>query len=170
MAGFRGRAGELTVRVASGNAMRWTALSRVLIGAEGEASPVSFRIEHARGYRDRLVLKLAGVDDAQAADRLRGRLVLAPAEEVPGLGDAEHFVVRLVGLAVLDERGEMVGTIRDVVETGGVDLLVVEQEDREEILVPLARAFVPRIDEASGVVHVRLPEGLRGLNRRGGPA
>lgn len=140
-------------------------MTRVFIGTEGQ-EPTIFRVERARGYGDKLVLKLLGIDDPNAAEALRGRIVLAPPEEVPPLAEGEHFVAHLVGLTVLDERGEAIGAIVDVRATGGTDLLVIEEKDGEELLVPLAKDVVPTIDEVAGVVHVRLPEGLRRLNRR----
>lgn len=132
----------------------------------GFRAAVSFAVEAARSYRDRLVLKLRGVDDATAASALKGRWVFAPAEEVPQLPRDVHYQSRLVGLQVLEESGRPVGRIVDVVGTGGVDLLVVEGEDAEEILIPLAREIVLSVNESEGVAKVRLPEGLLALNRR----
>ena len=134
----------------------------------GFRAALSFAVEAARSYRDRLVLKLCGVDDATAASALRGRWVFAPAEEVPQLPRGVHYLARLVGLQVVEESGRAVGRIVDVLGTGGVDVLVVEGEDAEEVLIPLAREFVRSVNEKEGVANVRLPEGLLALNRREG--
>jgi 16S rRNA processing protein RimM len=162
----------LTVKVASGDASRWQGLRRVLldgdIGPDGAGE--SREVERARFYRDRLVLKLRGVDGADAANALRGRLILAPPEEVPALPEGVHYAARLVGLAVSDETVGPLGKIVDVAGIGGADLLVVEDEEGKEILVPFARDIVREVSERDGVVRVRLPEGLAGLNRGGGDA
>ncbi len=159
----------MTVRVSSGVADRWVGLENVLVADPAEAAETRrYQVERARGYRDRLVLKLRGVDDATAADALRGRWIVAPADEVPELPPGEHFVARVVGLRVVDERGAILGTVRDVQATGGTDLLVVEASDGEEILVPLASEFVLAIDRSEGTVRVTLPEELFALNRREG--
>jgi len=164
--GFRGNAGEMTVRVASGEATRWVGLKNVLLsGTDGSKEPRRYEVERARGYRDRLVLKLRGVDDAGAAEALKGWIALVPAEEVPELPAGVHFVERIVGLRVIDERGVTLGKVADVSATGGTDLLVVEGEDGGEILVPLAAEFVSSVDAAGGCVRVRLPKDLRDLNR-----
>jgi 16S rRNA processing protein RimM len=163
VSGFRGLAGELTVKVSSGEAGRWTALTAVLVGGAGGAAPgepARYEVEKSRAYRDRLVLKLKGVDDPTGADALKGRWVLAPAEQVPALPAGTYWVERLVGLDVVDERGEELGRVEDVTATGGVDLLVVRKPRGGEILVPLAESIVLEIDESAKRVRVRLPEGL----------
>jgi 16S rRNA processing protein RimM len=154
VAGHRGAGGEITVRVASGDAARWTHLREVLL----EGRP--FRVDHARAYTDRLVLKLAGIEDAGAAVGLKGLEAAAPPGEVPILPEGRYWVSRLLGARVADEARGDLGTVEDVVETGGTDLLLVREGSGRERLVPLAREFVVGIDEAAGIIRVRLPEGL----------
>jgi len=164
VAGFRGPAGELTVRVVSGLASRWTAGTRVLLEREGGPA-VPFRVEAARAYGGNLVLKLAGVDTPGAAEALRGCEVRVPGEEVPPLPPGEHWVARLCGLPVVDEAAGPLGRVEDVEETGGVDLLRVVGP-RGEVHIPLAGTIVTSIDEEG--IRVRLPEGLLDLNREDG--
>jgi len=165
VSGFRGHHGEITVKVISRNASRWVHVKAVVLQRSGPASEVvSYGVESARAYRDRLVLKLAGVDDAQDAAVLRGSEVMAPAEDVPRLPRGVYWVERLVGAQVTDAALGDIGRVMDVVETGGVDLLVVEDSGGVETLVPLVGEFVTAIDEASGTIRLTLPEGLRGLN------
>jgi 16S rRNA processing protein RimM len=61
---------------------------------------------------------------------------------------------------VADETRGDLGTVEDVVETGGADLLLVREASGRERLVPLAREIVVGIDEKAGRIVVRLPEGL----------
>jgi 16S rRNA processing protein RimM len=165
VSGFRGNHGEVTVKVFSGDAARWVHVSRVVLKGSGPGTEDGPRkVESARAYRDRLVLKLAGVDDASEAEALRGSDVLAPAEDVPRLPEGVYWVERLVGARVMDVALGDIGRVMDVVETGGIDLLVVKDSGGVETLVPLAKEFVTEIDEASGTILLALPEGLRGLN------
>jgi 16S rRNA processing protein RimM len=132
----------------------------------GEEGPRRFAVERARAYRDRLVLKLRGIDEPNAAEALRGRRVLAPADEVPELPPGVHFIETLVGLEVR-QSGEILGRVVDLLETGGTDVLVVLGPGGREILLPLAREMVGRISAQEGVLEVKdLPEGLVELNDR----
>jgi 16S rRNA processing protein RimM len=169
VSGFRGNFGEITVRVVSGDAARWVSLKRVVVSGGSPGAAQGLRtIEAARAYRDRLVLKLSGVDDAGQASSLRGCEVQVAPEDVPALPQNVYWVERLVGAHVKDAVLGNIGQVTDVVETGGVDLLLVRDALGVETLVPLSKAFVKEIDEAAGAIFVALPEGLRGLNAAGG--
>lgn len=163
VSGPRGRSGEITVRVVSGHADRWTELQTVEIERESEVE--THEVESARAYRDRLVLKLRGVDDTGAAVALKGARVLAPEGQVPELPPGVHYAAWLVGLRVRDEEGAPLGVVADVMETAANDLLVVEHPDGHEWLVPMVNAVVVEIREDTGEVIVRPPEGLLDLNR-----
>jgi len=157
----------LTVIVASGDASRWSHVTRVAVGTDGADDAVAgFEVERARAYRDRLVLKLKGVDDPSAAEALKGHRVLVPGEDVPEPPDGGHYHAWLVGLAVVDaESREVLGRVVDVTETAGSDLLVVEETDGHELLIPIAPEFVHEVSQEDGRIEVRLPDGLRELNR-----
>ena len=65
VAGHRGATGEITVKVAAGDAAIWAGLRRVLLETADGAMD-EYAIESSRAYRDRLVLKLCGVERADA--------------------------------------------------------------------------------------------------------
>lgn len=152
--------------MASGEASRWTHLTTVWIPPD---SASAYGVEAIRAYGDRLVLKLAGVVDASAAQALRGCAVGVSLEEVPTLPQGVHYVARLIGMVAVDEAGSAVGRVVDVLETGGTDVLRLEAPDGTEVLVPMAAEMVRQVDEASGRIVVRLPEGLADVNRKGSP-
>lgn len=157
--------------VPGGEAELWTGVRRFWIGARGPTAPGWMAVEASRAYRDRLVLKLAGLDDADRAARLRGALVEAGEDEAPELPAGSWFASRLVGCAVIDDRTErVVGEVTDVLPTGGVSLLVVPRPGREELLVPLAPEIAVLVAPERRVIRVRLPEGLEALDEAGPPA
>jgi len=167
--GHRGRHGELTVRVPAGPAGSWASVSRVWIGKEGDDGTF-FDVEHGRAYRDRLVLKLRGIDDGDAAEGLRGRQVAVATADAEALAEGTYYRAQLVGLEALDEDGAVLGRVDDVVPTAGHDLLRIEapagsEDESDELLVPWVPEIVLEVDLAAGRIRLRLPEGLRELNR-----
>lgn len=156
------------MRVESGCAARWLGLRHVLLARHlGGGEPAErFEVGSARSYADRLVLGLRGVEDAAAAAGMRGRWVLAPADEVPDLPEGEYYAARLVGLSVVEEAGEALGRVADVLETAAGAILVVARDGGREAMIPLVREFVREVDEDRGIVRVRLPEGLLEINDR----
>lgn len=175
IAGHRGRQGEVTVRGCR-QAEAWLAVRRVFVaqGPEGRF----YDVEHSRAYRDRLVLKLKGIENGNDAARLRGHHVEVAREDAPELPEGVHYVAELVGMLVVDESGQELGRVAGVVETGGTDLLRVqegargsgEEEEPEEYLIPLAREYVRSIDAAGRRIEVNMPRELRELNRASRPS
>jgi len=161
--GHRGRGGELTVRVASGDAARWSEVAEVWLQRENGAAE-RFDIEREMAYRDRWVLKLKGIDDSNAAAQWRGATVAVALEHAPVLGEFEHWHTKLVGMDVFTA-DEAIGTVRDIQPTEGADLLVVQAQDGAELLIPLHRDIVVDVDEKAGRLKIEPPDGLLELNR-----
>jgi 16S rRNA processing protein RimM len=159
----------MTVRVPAGDASEWTAATRVWIGKDTEKG-APYAVESARAYRDRLVLKLTGIDDGNAAEALRGmEVAVAPGDAAP-LEEGTYYRAQLVGLSAEDERGVALGTVVDVVPTQGHDLLAIapdpeRDEAADEILVPWVPEFVLDVDLEAARIRLRLPPGLLELNR-----
>lgn len=175
VAGHRGRSGELTVIVFGGDAAHWTGLTTFWIGSQDGAEGRFFEVESSRAYRDRLVLKLEGVDDPGGAEALRGLRLMAREADAPRLPEGVYYTARLIGMEVRDESGRLIGRVKDVTSTGGADLLVIRggmdeengTEERREILIPLAREIVIEVREDEGRMTVRPPQGLLELNQPG---
>jgi len=154
--------------VPDGDASFWVEVKRVWLAREGQAAR-QFEVEASRAYRDRWVLKLDGIDDAGSAEELRGARILVAPEDAPDLGPDEYYAERLVGMDVVDEDGQGLGRVEDLLVTGGVDLLVVrapDAVDAEPLMIPLAKEIVRAVDEDAGRIVVRPPAGLLELNRK----
>ena len=123
----------------------------------GEGAPESWRIEEARPQGRLWAVKVEGVSDRTAAERLVGAEVLVPREELEEAGEGRHLWVDLEGLEVVTAAGEVVGRVTELYETGAVDVLVVTGP-RGEKLIPLA-PYVTVDREARRIV-VDPPEGL----------
>jgi 16S rRNA processing protein RimM len=169
IAGHRGRHGEFTIR-GCGQAEGWLDVRRVWV--EDASGGRYYEVEHSRAYRDRLVLKLEGIDDGNQAAGLRGHRVYVDREDAPVLPQGVHYVDELVGMLVIDESAGELGRVEAVIETGGTALLKVtdgrgskEEEDTDELLIPLAREYVRSIDTEARRIEVRVPRELRELNR-----
>jgi 16S rRNA processing protein RimM len=150
-------------------AERWLEVTRFRI--DGSAGQRFYEVENSRAYRDRLVLKLKGIDDANRAAGLRGDRVQVARAEAPELPEDEHYVAELVGMQVVDESGREIGRVEGVVGAGDADVLRVvsgenEEDEAEELLIPLAARYVLDIDVARRRIEVRVPPELRELNRR----
>jgi 16S rRNA processing protein RimM len=150
-----GLRGELKVRIETDFPDRFSRLSHVLLGAEREP----FEVEAFRQQQGHGLLKLKGCDDRNAAERLRDSEVQIPLSEAMPLPAGQYYSYQVEGLAVCTEEGEPLGTIEEVLFTGG-NAVYVTQGPRGEVLIPVLRDVVLKTDLEGGQVVVRLPAGL----------
>jgi 16S rRNA processing protein RimM len=90
------------------------------------------------------VAKLAGCNDRNGAESLRGSDVAVTREE---LGEAEEgmlYWVDLIGLDVVDESGQSLGKVESLFETGETSVMVVQGE--RERLIPFVPDYVKAVD------------------------
>ena len=119
------------------------------------------RVERQRLHGDRVILKLAGIDDRTAAEAMRGALVRVPIEQAVKLPPGSYFWHEIVGLRVQDTRGRALGTVAEVLATGSNDVYVVRSAEGE-LLLPAIKDVVRAIDREHGVMTVELIPGLAG--------
>ncbi|ACG73193.1 16S rRNA processing protein RimM [Anaeromyxobacter sp. K] len=131
-------------------------LERVVL-RHGAAGQVERKVLEARPQGRLWAVRIDGVADRTGAEALVGAEVLAPREALGEAGEGRHYWGDLEGLPVVTVQGEALGTVTGLMETGAVDVLVV-QGARGELLVPLA-PYV-EVDRAAGRVVVDPPEGL----------
>ena len=133
------------------------------------------------------VVEIAGVEDCNMAEALRGCLLMVPASDRPPLGEDEYHVLDLLGLEVFNQlTQELVGTVVDVFPAGN-DLLEVKlyqesgdketrgQGDKETrrqgeiknpktVLIPFVKAIVPVVDLTAKRIEITPPDGLLEIN------
>jgi 16S rRNA processing protein RimM len=161
---LRGARGELTATLVPEGIDQLRGRDWVLVGPPGGTAERQ-RVERSLVYGRRVAIKLQGIDSAAAAARLEGWDISLPCNGLLDLPDGAYYIFELVGLTVLTADGRVIGTVRDVLPTGGTPLLCVQpaggsRERREEILLPAARSICRVIDPASGRIVIDPPEGL----------
>ena len=104
-------------------------------------------------------LKLAGIDDRNAAEELVGSLLYVRDAERARLPKGRYFTDDIVGLSVIDEHGVDRGTVREVLKMPANDVYVVGGKGTE-ILLPAVKEFILKIDLAARTIKVRLIEGM----------
>ena len=116
-----------------------------------------------RRHGKTVVANLAGIDDRDAAEAMRGAEISIRRSQLPPPAEGEFYWADLEGLAVRTTEGVDLGTISHLVETGSNDVLVVREsasggqggKKRQERLVPFIREQVIKaIDFDAGIMTV----------------
>ena len=107
------------------------------------------------------IIQLTGINDRNAAEALRGSLLLVLKNDRPKLEDGEFHVSDVIGLAVyLQSSQERIGTVVNMLFAGN-DLLEVKIEGKENlVLIPFVEPIVPVVDLVNQRIEITPPAGL----------
>ncbi len=124
-------------------------------------------VDSVRDHGGRLLVRLAGVADRDAADALRGSLFVIDSDDLPPIDEPDTFYDhQLEGLQVRTTTGERVGVVAEVLHTAAGELLAVRRESglpTPEVLVPFVSAIVTSVSLDDGTVEIDPPAGLLDL-------
>jgi 16S rRNA processing protein RimM len=116
-------------------------------------------VESARVSKNMVLLKLAGVDDMDAAVEIRDKVLYIDRADAPDTGG--EYVQDLLGLDVIDaDTGRLWGTLADVLKTGANDVYSVKDAAGKERLVPVIPDVVLETDIDGGFIRIRPLKGL----------
>jgi 16S rRNA processing protein RimM len=107
-----------------------------------------------------LLARLAGVEDRNAAERLRGLRLYLPRSALPPAGADQFYHADLIGLTAVGDDGTRIGRVRAVHDFGAGDALEIEREAAPPAMVPFTRTIVPVVDLDAGFVVIAPPPGL----------
>ncbi len=112
----------------------------------------------SRVHKTCVLAKLEGIDTPEDAIRLRGEKILIDRENVK-LPEGTVFIADLLGCRVLDDDGNEIGKIKDVLTMPSSDVYVIEGEHK--YMIPSVKEFVKEINVDGGYVRVHLIEGFQ---------
>jgi len=151
--------GELRVHLMTDIPDRFAQLETIYLGPEHTPR----RILAVRPHKgETVVLRLQGVDDANTADTLRKVALMIPLSQLAKLPADSYYHHDILGLQVVTLKGQSIGTIVDIIATGGNDVYVIRGENGggKENLIPAIKDVVKQIDLIRRMMYIDPIQGL----------
>ena len=79
-------------------------------------------------------LKFRDFESREDTDKLIGKDLYIEQDQLEKLGENEFYWKDLIGKEVELENGTFVGVVTEIIETGSDDVLVVEKENKKELI------------------------------------
>jgi 16S rRNA processing protein RimM len=152
-----GLRGQVKMRAVTNNPDGLRRVSTLYLGPNRKPFPLNAIHQPKPGT---LVLTLGGVDSRAAAEELRANEVFILERDAAPLAEDEYFIHQLYGLLVVDESGAEVGKVREVLETGANEVLVVTRPGQADALIPMIRDVIRTLDIPGGRIVISPLEGL----------
>jgi 16S rRNA processing protein RimM len=158
-----GLKGELKVYPTTDEPDRFYDLKNVWLDRSGKMeNMIRLEVENVRFSKNLALVKFKeydSIDDVMAIRK--GELYVDRADAIP-LAEGEYFVGDIIGCKVLDENDTELGTVKEFIETGAHDVMLVKTEGKD-LMIPYCDPFILEKAPEEGYIRVHLIPGLLDL-------
>ena len=130
--------GEGRVMVLTDDANNFKRYGKVLVKDEWK------KIEGVKFQKDRVILKLEGINDMNTAEEYKQQYLMVSREDEPELPDDMYYITDIIGSDVVDTEGNELGKIYDVIQTKNNDVYWIRKP--KELLIPVLEDIVLEIN------------------------
>lgn len=139
-------------RFASGSELIWL--------NEKETKKELLTVKSHRVHKSFDLLTFKNYENINDVERfVRGTLNVT-ADQALELEDDEFYQYDIIGLSVYNESNELIGTIKEILETGANDVWVIQRANKKDLLLPYIDSVIKMIDLEEEKVIVHVLEGL----------
>lgn len=153
-----GLKGEVKVYPLTDYIERFSELKQVLVEDE------IFTIEKVRYQPNMAIIKFLGIDDRNAAEKLKNLYLNIKREDARELPEDTYYISDLIGLSVITEMNEKIGELLNVIQNTAQDLYEIkttnESDIEDKFYLPAVEEFILDINMEKREMIVRIPEGL----------
>lgn len=114
-------------------------------------------VKHAK---DHIIIKFSDINSMDEASVYRNCYVAVDRENAVKLPEDTYFICDIIGCDVMDENGNILGRITDVLKTGSNDVYVVKNYEGKEMLLPALKSVVRKVLLDECRIEVTVPKGL----------
>jgi 16S rRNA processing protein RimM len=105
------------------------------------------------------VLTFPEVTNCDDAEKLIGNTLFISSDDLPKLPEGRFYYFEVIGYTVKDENLGELGTVKDIWDSPGNDILVMEYKEKE-VLIPMTDEIVIKADKENRCMITHLPNGL----------
>ena len=118
------------------------------------------KIEKARVHKGMWLLTFAGVTNINEVEAYKGQELYVSEADREDLDDGEYYYSDIIGCTVQDEEGQVVGTVKEIMETGANDVWIVKRPKGADALIPVIADVVKDVNVEGKTIVIDVLEGL----------
>lgn len=150
--------GEVKVFPTTDDVNRFKKLKEVILDTGKEQ--LTLEISGVKFFKNLVILKFKEFDNINDVEKYKGKNLYVTRAHAVKCKKDEYFIADLIDCNVVDEEGNVLGQICDVMQTGANDVYIVKTEDYKEILFPAIKECILDVDIAEKTVKVHVMDGL----------
>jgi 16S rRNA processing protein RimM len=122
--------------------------------------PLVLVITNHRKHKNFDLLTFEGYPNINDVEVFRNGILKVAEEDLTDLEENEFYYYEIIGLPVIDENGQKLGVVKEILSPGANDVWVVQRKGQKDALIPYIESVVKKIDLENEEIHVEIPEGL----------
>lgn len=150
--------GEVKVFPTTDDIKRFDYLKKVFI--DSREGLIQAKVAGVRYFKNLVILKFKGINDINDVEKYKKCPLLVTREDAVPLEEGEYYITDIIGINAVSDDGVVLGTIKDVLQTGANDVYIIQTEDKKEILVPAIKQCILNVDLDKKEMKIHLLEGL----------
>ncbi len=112
-----------------------------------------FKVRDGKKHGKGLVALLEGISSRGEAEQLKSMEILIERSQLHALLADEYYQHDLLGKQVINRQGTVLGTVKEFLDTGANEVLVVQGGEKH--LIPWVRdRYISEVDMEQGIIHV----------------
>ena len=156
IASTHGLSGEVNVFPTTQDPERFKKLKKVTLHTQ-KGEEIQLDVVSSRFFKKFVIVKFKQFNNINEVEKFRGCELTIDRKDAIKLEKGEDYCADLIGLVIVDEEGNELGTLTEILQTGANDVYEMTRKDSEDkIYIPAIRDCVKEInvDEGKIVIHV----------------
>ena len=150
--------GEVKVFPTTDEPERFRDIKRLFLQTKNER--MELEVAGVKFFKQMVILKFKEFDSINDVEKYKGCELYVSRDQAVPLEENEYYIADLIGMEVRLEDGHLLGTLKDVLETGANDVYCVETKNYGEVLIPAIKQCIIKVEVEEGRMTVRLLPGL----------
>lgn len=138
---------------------RYKKSAKLTLFREGK-QPLVLVIASHRKHKNFDLLTFEGYPNINDVEVFRNGILKVAEEDLTDLEENAFYYYEIIGLPVIDENGQELGKVKEILSPGANDVWVVQRKGQKDALIPYIESVVKKIDLENEEIHVEIPEGL----------
>ena len=142
-----GISGEITVYPLTDDISRFENLHYFICESK------EYTVTNTRIHKGQILIMTEQITDRNGVEVLKGKHIEVRREDALPLEDGQYYVEELKGLCVIDINSDRTGVLKDILQPGSVDVLLIQTENKE-MMMPFFKADIDEINIEKGYIRL----------------
>lgn len=160
IASTHGLQGEVNVFPTTEDPNRFKKLKKVTLHTQ-RGEELELQVQSARFFKKFVIVKFKEFNNINDVEKFRGCELTIDRKDALKLEPGEYYCADLIGLYIVDEEGNVLGKVSDIIQTGANDVYEMTRgEEQEKVYIPAIKDCIREISIEKGQIIIHVMDGL----------